>query len=92
MFGLGKVGKGLKAWRAWGRFDKATKEAWAMKDMGWKAVTGSILMALSALALGVLPMLNVPPEQVESIAKGLALLGGALGVVGVRHAIAKAKK
>lgn len=90
--GLGKIPKGVRFYRAWGRFDEATKRIWAMKNKSWKRTTGSLLLALSVFAPALLRMLNVPEEMIIEIVKVLAGLGILIGGAGVVHAKMKAKK
>ena len=66
------------------------KALWRKSKMGWKAIAGAVIVAISG-ALYFLDSVGLVEGGAE-IANGVLALGGALGIVGVRHAIAKMGK
>jgi hypothetical protein len=65
------------------------KSLWRNTEMGWKTIAGALIVAASG-ALGYLESVGVC-SGCGKISEGLFALGTALGLIGLRHAIAKEK-
>ncbi|MDD4986498.1 MAG: hypothetical protein PHQ43_12110 [Dehalococcoidales bacterium] len=74
------------AWTAWGlwRNLKAVRKD-ALMRMGWKTITGAILVGLGYAAKALAAM----EPTLDPIGDGLIAVGAMLGGVGLRAAIAK---
>ena len=78
----------FRAYRAFNKLESAwNKSVWRKNLMGWKTITGAGIIAAS-VALRYLESAGVC-SGCGAIAEGLQALGEALGLVGLRHAIAK---
>ena len=73
-------------WLIWDLWSKLKKvEGNAMSNMGWKAVSGAILIGLGYAAKS---LIGIEPA-LDQVGDALIALGAVLGGIGLRAAIAK---